>query len=561
MTDTNQDYSLEEDNIFYPEIMLKDGFIWEDRGEKKGLSKVGKAIQIRTVHENIDTGEVSFTVTFEYNGRLKETTISRADFQRNKIIELAKLGADVYEYNATQVIKHLINEEINAPQNKVHQKLGWDTYGDQLIFKHYKTIGINSTYNGPLAIQPKGSYKKWRLAVEKWVMGNRNLELAILIGLSSAVVGLISSATKIDSLIFHIYGLSTQGKTTATSLAISTFGYPETNQNGLMQTWMSTQNAIIGNLVGNFGLIFGLDEISMSDIQDFSTIAYYLAGGKEKGRLDKESRLKEAGAWSTTIVSNGERALTSKANHNIGIVMRILELGHIKWTHDAKSADQIKHVIQQNYGHAGPKFAKVLLAKGRAQVVQMWQECTQRIIDAMPEQSHFSQRIAKKLAILMLTGEIAKEALQLDFDLKGIQNLLIENEKAVKDDRDLGAKALEYFYEQFAMNRSNFSDLKRIRSKGSHMDVAVLENRKVFGGLYKKSGEKFVYILPTVFHQWMKDGGFDEPKVVLKDWKTRGLLDTEGDRYTRKRKIHDESTTVPVYCIRLNPDEADVNDA
>ncbi|MNW54797.1 hypothetical protein D3C74_324160 [compost metagenome] len=285
-----------------------------------------------------------------------------------------------------------------------------------------------------------------------------------------------------------------------------------------------------------------------------------MAGGKEKGRLDKESRLKESGAWSTTIVSNGERALTSKANHNIGIQMRILELGHIKWTKDAKSSDQIKHVIQQNYGHAGPKFAAYLLSKGTAQVVQMWKDWTQRITDAIPEQGHFSQRIAKKLAILMLTGEIAKDVLQLDFDLVSIQQLLIENEKVVQNDRDLGAKALDYFYEQFAMNRSSFNDLKRIRSKGSHMDETVLENRKVFGGLYKKAGKEFVYILPSVFNQWMKDGGFDEPKVVLKDWKTKGMLDTEEDRYTRKRKMHDESTSVIVYCIRLNPDETDKNE-
>ncbi|MNK29904.1 hypothetical protein D3C87_483070 [compost metagenome] len=561
MTDTNQEYLPEDEISFYPNIFMKDGFIWEDQGEKKGRFKVGKAIRITAVHENIDTGEISFAVQFEYNGRTKETTLSRAQFQRSQIIDLAKLGADVYEHNATQVIKHLRNEEMTAPQKKVHQKLGWDTYGGQLVFKHYKAIGIDSTYSGPLTIQPKGSYKKWKRAVEKCVMGNCNLELAILIGLSSAVVGFISFVTKIDSLIFHIYGPSTQGKTTATSLAISTFGYPESNENGLMQTWMATQNAIIGNLVGNFGLVFGLDEISMSDMQDFSTIAYYLAGGKEKRRLDKESRLKDSGGWSTTIVSNGERALTSKANHNIGIVMRILELGNITWTKNAKSSDQIKHVIQQNYGHAGPKFAATLLETGTVQVIQKWKEWTQRIMDAMPKLDHFSQRIAKKLAILMLTGEIAKEALQLDFNLDGIQQLLIENEKAVQNDRDLGAKALDYFYEQFTMNRSNFGELKRTRIKGSHKDEIILENRKVFGGLYKKSGKIFVYILPSVFHQWMETGGFDEPKVVLKNWKMKGLLDNEGDRYTRKRKINDEATMVPVYCIQLNSAQADENEA
>lgn len=109
----------------------------------------------------------------------------------------------------------------------------------------------------------------------------------------------------------------------------------------------------------------------MSDSLDFSNMAYYLAGGKEKGRLNKESRLKETGAWSTTIVSNGEQALTSKTNHNTGIHMRILELGHITWTKDAQSADRLKNIILYNYGHAGPILAVNLLDRGTIQDTNM----------------------------------------------------------------------------------------------------------------------------------------------------------------------------------------------
>ncbi|MGX4583031.1 DUF927 domain-containing protein [Paenibacillus chitinolyticus] len=555
MTDTYHDYSQEADNDFYPEIILKDGFIWEDRGEKKGLLKVAKAIQIIAVHENMDTGELSFTVTFEYNDRPKEATLSRADFQRNKIIELAKFGADVYEHNATQIIKHLRNEETSAPQYKVHQKLGWDMYDDQLVFKHYNAIGIKSTYNGPLAIQPKGSYEDWKQAVEQWVLGNKNLELAILIGLSSAVVGFISMWTKIDTLFFHIYGNSSQGKTTATSLAISTFGYPETNQTGLMQTWMATQNAIIGNLVGNFGLIFGLDEISMSDRNDFSNTVYQFAMGKEKGRLNKEAQLRQTGGWSTTILSNGELALTSKTNQNTGILMRVFEFGNTSWTKDAKSADKIKEFVARNYGHAGPLFASELLKMGQLQVARKWKEWKQRILDTMPEHGHFSPRIAFKLAVLMVTGEIARDALQLNFDLDAILNLLIENESNANDERDLGAKAFDYFCEQYTKHRSSFNELKYTKTKNQFKSEFILENRLVFGGTYRKNGEEFVYILPSVFHQWMNDGGFSDPKIILKDWKVKGYLDSEGDRLYRKRIVNDDSVPTKVYCIKLSSED------
>ncbi|MNP30894.1 hypothetical protein D3C76_1239910 [compost metagenome] len=103
------------------------------------------------------------------------------------------------------------------------------------------------------------------------------------------------------------------------------------------------------------------------------------------------------------------------------------------------------------------------------------------------------------------------------------------------------------------MNRSNFNELRR--TANAHMGTGILENRKVLGGTYWKADEQFVFILPSVFRQWMKDGGFEDSKIILKDWKTNRLLDAEEDRFTRKRKIHDDSTAVAVYCIKLNPEQ------
>ena len=50
-----------------------------------------------------------------------------------------------------------------------------------------------------------------------------------------------------------------------------------------------------------------------------------------------------------------------------------------------------------------------------------------------------------------------------------------------------------------------------------------------------------VAFLKNVLEQQLRLGGFDDPKVVVRDWKEKGWLLTEGDRVTKRTKIFDNT--------------------
>lgn len=118
--------------------------------------------------------------------------------------------------------------------------------------------------------------------VKQWVIGRANLELALTIGLSAPVVGMIGNDLGLESPLIHIWGESTEGKTTAAMLAISVFGFPNIRE--------------------------------------------------EKGLMRN---------WNTTVISTGEHSIYGKSKQNTGLYMRLLEFGNVQWTESAEQSEKI----------------------------------------------------------------------------------------------------------------------------------------------------------------------------------------------------------------------------
>ncbi|KAF6627803.1 DUF927 domain-containing protein [Paenibacillus sp. EKM208P] len=529
--------------LLHPELSIQDGFIVHQQGDEK--RKIGREIIIPEKMKDIDTNDVSLLLRFrDDNDTFQEIKISRGELRKTRLVELLAKGADVFDHNVTMVIKHLRNQEELAEQTFVHHQLGWGTYKGNPIFKHAEAIGVASHYQGDLTLGPKGSFEKWKSMVQEHVMGNTPLELAILLGLSAAIVGYIGSTTALDTLFFHIYGDSTQGKTTATSLAISTFGYPGTSKDGLMKSWQMTENALINSFSGNFGVPVALDEASMANIQEFSSTIYRIAGNRDKARMDKNAILKPTGKWCTTVLSNGEFSLTTKGAQNSGIRMRVIEIGHVQWTKDAKSADFIKQTVLDNYGHAGLLFAQKLRRFKRDSIIKCWETWSKKFCTSSTHKTKFTDRLSRKLALIMLTCAVAKKALDLEFNTQEIFQFLLDNEAAQVETRDLGERALEYFQEQYLKHSNHFLS-----------DSNPYARQDTYGKVTESEGGTTVSILTTEFAKWMKEGGFEDCKIVLKNWKDKKILDSEKDRYTRKQKVGPSQVKVTVYCIKLNTNE------
>lgn len=548
-------------DILYPNIFTHDGYIVIEEKVKEAvtLTKVANSIRIKSVLENIDTGEIFFELEFSYNGSSKTLIVPRGQcLIKRELLQLQKQGVDVLESNATLIMQHLNNEEREASVKRIHSKLGFAKHEDKLVFKHYKAIGLDSVYNGNLKIEPHGNYEVWESMIDKHVLGNIPLETNLMVGLSSALVAMIGSANSIDTLIIHKCGNSTSGKTTGSRLAISPWGYPDSRENGLFTTWNSTANPLLSNLNGNCGLAVVLDEISMSDGEDFTKLIYRLAGGVDKKRLNKDSTLKESGKWSSTFESNGEFSILTKSKKNDGIRMRVIEFKNVDWTKDAESADEIKDTCINNYGHAGIKFAEKLLNLGIDKIQRIYKKETDKITNQLREEGindNFVSRRAYKLALLSTTAKIAKVSLGIDFHVKEITKFLISNEKESSLDRNIEQTAYEHFLQQYAINEKKFIKNRTKNGKTNHF-LTKSDSIETWGTYIDNKGRKVskpdeICIYPDIFRRIMSTGGYEDEKIILKQWKELGILDCEEDRYTRKRKLGSTGSRVHVYVVKV----------
>ncbi|AVK49000.1 hypothetical protein AXY43_13755 [Clostridium sp. MF28] len=517
-------------------------------------------VKVGMIKRNIDTNKYTSQLDFSFKGINHKLDVERGSYlNRRKIMELQNYGLDVTEENVLKLIRHLRYTESNALVTLVHSRLGFDKLDEKYVFKHYLGVNTPSSYSGKLDIEPKGNYGKWFTTINQHVVNNIPLETMLVIGFSSAIVGLLSLISNSDSLLVHTTGDSTTGKTTASMLAISIWGNPSTKiSNGLATTWNATENAMFSNIVGNRGLAVLFDEVSMNDSLDFTKHIYKFTGNKDKHRLDKESKLEEPGEWGTTIISNGEFSMIGKAKKNTGAKLRIVELNNVEWTKDAESADVIQETILDNYGHAGIEFVKLLLKDGVEKIYEEIMELKKHTIEKMKEEGitdKFVERRAWKYTILMYTVIKVKELLSIPLHVEDIWTFLIENEKESMSTRDLNKNAFDYFKELLNINYKKFlrSDSKEAMSDDEAKDSTFETMGKINVLSNKDYNEICIY--PTTFRKIMDNGGFEDTKTILKTWKEEGILDCEADRYTRKRIIIQSGGTVSVYVIRISKDD------
>jgi hypothetical protein len=537
-----------------PGILSKNGYIVREIKGKYQI--IARDIKVRSIKEVLETGNefLELEIATRDNNR-KNVTISRELFgNKRKLSEkLVAQGADVYEHNSKDVIKHLVNEEIKSKKEIIHHSLGWGKNDeDKLYFKHFAGIAINSEYDGEYDIEPKGNLNDYLDLIKNEVIGNTKLELAFTVGFSSSIIGLIGKSIEADSLAVHIYGESTTGKTTAAQLAASVWGNPSRTGSGLLRDWNSTQNALIAELRNNTGVSIVLDESSMSNTYDFSNTIYKLASGRDKSRLNRDAHMKETATWYTTIISTGEHALTTHANNNIGLLMRVLEIGDLTWTNSGAHADRIKQGVIDNFGLVGPLFASHLLAAGKDEIIKLWAEEQQKIFDYADEEDRFQHRMANKLAIITVTATLVNECFEVELDVDAILKLLFEAEKTRLPNRDLAGRAYDYLMEKVAIaSKKNFTN-----HYGGHMgEVEGSKYSDLWGEKIMKKGKHELVIFPSIFEKIMDEGGFEEPQSILRKWKKDEILDAEKDRLTRRRKVGGSRT--PVHVIKIKDDEED----
>ncbi len=565
----NQEVLVNNEEIIPQESTNKDNIIMEKKEELNGLEKVDDEISIcyesgklfyngdktsnllkvGVPEINIDTNNVMLPITTKYLNRDIKILIPRDKaMSKREIIKLSLQGADVTEENTKYHIRSIEYQERKIGRvNNTHSELGFAKYKEKEIFKLYKAINEDSSYVGALDLKPKGNLGNYLDDLREHVVPYKNISLAFALGVSSSIVAKLNMHYKdINTLLVHLFAESTKGKSTAAMLAISVWGNPNLSGGGLYNTWNSTENALSTSLAGNYGIAYALDELSMSKIEDTTSLIYNLVGGKDKARLTKDIELRAAATWTTSIISTGEVSLLSKAKNNTGLDIRVLELGGIVWTEDANHSDQVKALVNRNYGVFGADFVKRLIEFPADRLKEIFEEEREIFIQKVKEKNihdDMLSRTSSKYAIVTLTIRLINSRYKdrgIILDIEGIRELLVDTEINSINRRGIKRKAEDWLIQYIESNASKFKS-----GKETNTNVDYWGTRKEL-----PNGELEVAILTNKFEEIMRKGKFEDTKVVLEQLKKEGKLEYEAGRLTRKRKVNAIQT--PVYVIRLS---------
>lgn len=544
-----------------------DGGIYVRNPKTDELIYICRWIDVIKIIMDIITGIVEVEVKYNQKGNIRTCRINRENFTRNKLLNvLPALGIDVTEKNVDSVLEFLLFREESAEHIYIHKKLGWLEIENKYEFLHVNVVGNNlhSTYQGKLNIFPKGNLDGWLQCMRENVLGRTPLELAVCLGLSAPLASRLRRLIGTDVLFFHLYGDSTMGKTTALSVATSTFGYPSKFNEGLIKTWNATFNAMLGYLQGIHGIPIGLDEASLKAHVDYSSMIYQITDGVDKARQNQNGENKERAEWSGTFISTGENSLLDKSNKNIGLRVRLLELAEVQWTESAEHAERVKMQLLENYGHGGVAFVSELMQVSDDELIKSFAKCKAKVIDRITHRDKFTDRIADRIAVIYMTAKLAESFLDLDVDADAVLDMLIEADSKQIEDRNLPLVAYDFIRTEINNNINKFYHDNKLQSYNSNTDTYEEQKTprgEVIGRLGGKGKKIEEAMIPMInLDKMLKQGGFTDSRIILSGWRSMNLIDCDEGKFTKKRIIVPNTKGDRVVVIRLNVDLDKINE-
>jgi hypothetical protein len=442
-----------------------------------------------------------------------------------------------------------------------HSGLGWHKYNGS---KYFLT---EAGYAGALKSKStrtefkfrSGNEAAYKQFLKDKIYTNPTLSLGMALGYSAVVFSYLEEVYDFGkAVIVNLCGASSTGKTTISQLLVSPFGCPEISNSGntLVRTFHSTSNALYAALDGVHGVPMVLDDITTNPHIDTAHLVYTLASGEDKGRCNAYGKAKSINAgWSGLIAISSEVPIEDSKSENQGLKARVIQTSGITWTPDAKTAEEIKSFVRQNYGHTGVEFAKFVSRLLDTDLMTKYQSAKDLVESIMTKRDNLSDRLATKYAGIALTIELMNECFELELDARELMQILIKPEQAGVDDRDISVKALDHIKNFIIKKRKNFSTRDRRNSEG-YYDLSNTGDN--LGDIVLKKEHTEVYIPTSTVEDILKSNKIAEVTTVKTRWKENGVTRCDKGRYDCKHIFNQDgqSTGTRCVCFILENDDA-----
>lgn len=257
---------------------------------------------------------------------------------------------------------------------------------------------------------------------EGWQELSRLIEphsLAVL-AFSCAFSGQLVTPLAIESGGFHIYGTSTDGKSTITKASCSIWGKPK----DVSKSWRTTDNALENDAELRNDSFLNLDELRQATAKAVNDIIYMLTGEKGKARGTKSGKNQDTKQFSLMYISTGEIALEDHLRRggielDAGLLLRFAHLSSDAGkgygvfeciNYGSNSSDvgnRINELASKNHGHAGIKWLEYLTSDKEA-VMQKAQELLDSfVVQHTQAKNGQANRVLRRFALVAVAGELA----------------------------------------------------------------------------------------------------------------------------------------------------------
>ncbi len=268
------------------------------------------------------------------------------------------------------LLTEYIQEHTIAPHWTVTDVAGW--HGDAYILPNGDIIGDTDniyfngkiSYNKKIGYKPKGSLKKWKDNIGRYAEDNSRLCLM----LGAAFAAPLLKYLNIDGGILHLYGKSSQGKTTAQRFAQSVWGDANSGEN-----WNTTAFALMNDAKARNDGLLSMDEMG-EDVtgKAVEKSIYALANGKGRSGGMKDGSNRAEIRFRVLGISTGETSLDAHLNKTAGKsamagqLVRCPSVPHELESHHQfedfrEFTEHLNNAVSSYYGVAGREFIKKVI--------------------------------------------------------------------------------------------------------------------------------------------------------------------------------------------------------
>jgi hypothetical protein len=530
-----------DESILPPGYVQKgDGSIWlnppvadTERKPAKPVRVSSSPMRITAIHENIDTGQISVSVEFEYLGKTRSTLLPRSHMSsaRQLVAALAGEGAPVSTNNARHVLAYLTAYEqafaSTIKHKKVTSRFGRSNTAGPFFFPGLRR-SVEFAPMGPGDASLYRAYSSRRGSLQGWLKLMRVLSdeqlMVPQVAVLAALVPPLQRRLQIPNFILDLHGNTSTGKSTSLKLAASIYGRPH-DPDALIMQWTNTQVAVeqVAGMCSELPIF--LDDAQHCPAELKRSVIYMIANGRGKGRGGRAGGIADVRTWHTVALSTSEEPLHESSPHE-GARGRIIPLGGSTLPFPSGQGSLVQHLergVATEHGHAGEIYLRHLNGWEDA----AWAKWLKRYSDVRAEllrgtSSNVISRVSGYVAAIQVAAEVACPLLGLQFIPDVIGTWLMLHLSEQQNDQSLVLLALRALADYYISNAEQFAADDR-HGSGRRVPLHGVSKRHQYVGFLRST-------LDSVF----KARRWTQTAVLNKMAAAGVLLTTEDDRHTKK---------------------------